>query len=109
MDGIGSSASAPRHAMRTLLRLMFSVYMALCIQSAGDETWHDSLISIRRLSRRLMFFISFASTLPNLALSGEAQQCRKWAITLCCRRIAGENNRRQHKVIAQIGSAKRLT
>ena len=33
------------------LRLMFSVYIALCIQSAGEVTWHRSLISIRGLSR----------------------------------------------------------
>ena len=41
------------------------------IQTAGDETWHRSFISIRGLSRRFMFFISFASTLPNLARSGK--------------------------------------
>jgi hypothetical protein len=49
--------------MRTPLRLMFSVYIALFTQSAGDETWHRSLMAIRGLSRRLMFFISFVSTL----------------------------------------------
>ena len=27
---------------------------------------------------------------------GEAHQCRKWAITLCCRRIAMKYNRGQH-------------
>ena len=52
------SVSSPRQAINTPLRLMFSVYIALCTQSAGEVTWHRSLISIRGLSRRLMFFIS---------------------------------------------------
>ena len=63
-----AAASSPRQAIRIPLRLMFSVYIALRIQSAGDVTWHRSLISMRGLSRRLMFFISLASTLANLAL-----------------------------------------
>jgi hypothetical protein len=46
---------------------MFSVYIALCIHTAGDDTWHRSRMSIRGLSRRLIVFISFGSTLPNLA------------------------------------------
>ena len=37
---------------------MFSVYIALCIQSAGELTWHLSLISIRGLSRLFIFRMS---------------------------------------------------
>ena len=54
--------SSPRQATSIPLRLMFSVYIALRIQSAGDVTWHRSLISIRGLSRRLMFFIALLDT-----------------------------------------------
>jgi hypothetical protein len=38
---------------------MFSVYIALRTHSAGDVTWHRSFISMRGLSRLLMFFMSF--------------------------------------------------
>jgi hypothetical protein len=66
-DGTGSVSSPPCHATRMPLRLMFSVYKALRPQSAGDVTWHRSWISILGLSRRLIFFMRFASTLARVA------------------------------------------
>ena len=67
MAGIGRAEPSPRHATHNPLRLMFSVYIAVRIQSAGEVTWHRSLISIRGLSRLFMFRISLKLTLPNLA------------------------------------------
>ncbi len=55
--GHGRAEPSPPHATSNPLRLMFSVYIALRIHSAGEVTWHRSLISMRGLSRRLMFFI----------------------------------------------------
>jgi hypothetical protein len=46
---------------------MFSVSIALRTQSAGEVTWHRSLISIRGLSRLFIFRISFGTALENLA------------------------------------------
>jgi len=45
---------------------MFSVYIELRTHRAGEVTWHWSLISMRGLSRLLMFFISF-DVMANLA------------------------------------------
>ena len=61
---------------------MFSVYIALRIHSAGDETWHRSLISIRGLSRLFMFRISFGSTIREFSAEAQRHQYRKWAIRL---------------------------
>jgi hypothetical protein len=50
---------------------MFSVNIAVRPQMAGDVTWHRSWISMRGLSRLLMFFISFhvmASVGPQMPL-----------------------------------------
>ena len=55
-------AAFPRQATSIPLRLMFSVYIAPRAQSAGDVTWHRSLISIRGLSRRLIFFIAWSTS-----------------------------------------------
>jgi hypothetical protein len=41
---------------------MFSVDIALRNHSAGEVTWHRSLISIRGLSRLFIFLISVGST-----------------------------------------------
>src|SRR5579863_7100460 len=95
--GTGSAAFSPRQAMRRPLRLMFSVYIALRTQSAGDVTWHRSLISIRGLSLLLIFLICLNLTLPNLALKAGQHQYRKWAITFRCRRLSGLKSRSEEE------------
>src|SRR5262245_39231887 len=67
--GSGKSAPSPRQAMRSPLRLMFSVFMSLRIQIAGELTWHRSLMSMRGFSRRLIFFIWIGYNTANLALN----------------------------------------
>jgi hypothetical protein len=65
---------------------MFSVNIAARTHSAGDMTWHRSLISIRGLSRLLIFFISYhvkASLGPQMP----RYQYRKWAIAAYSRRL----------------------
>ena len=57
-EGIGRAAPSPRHSTSRPLRLMFSVAIGLRDHRAGDVTWHRSLISMRGLSRRLIFRIS---------------------------------------------------
>src|SRR4051812_33311514 len=81
MAGIGRAAPSPFHATNSPLRLMFSVYIALLIQRAGDVTWHRSLTSMRGLSRRLIFLIAVHSTLE-FSAGTLGQQYRKWVIVL---------------------------
>ena len=65
---------------------MFSVNMADRTHSAGEVTWHRNLMSIRGLSRLLMFFISFHVT-ASLGPQMPRYQYRKWAIAVYCRRL----------------------
>src|SRR5581483_2893364 len=66
-DGSGSAVLSPCHAIKIPLRLMFSVCMADGAHRAGEVIWHRSLMSIRGLSRLLIFFILRATTSANLA------------------------------------------
>ena len=59
---------------------MFSVYIALCIHSAGDVTWHRSLISIRGLSRLFMVFICLGFDTGEFSSRSARHQYRKWVI-----------------------------
>jgi len=56
--GRGKAAPSVRQATSNPLRLMFFRRIALRNHSAGDVTWHRSLISIRGLSRLFIFLIS---------------------------------------------------
>ena len=90
MAGSGRAASAPFQATRIPLRLMFSVYMAPRVQSAGEVTWHRSLMSIRGLSRLLIVFISVVRH-QDFSARGPRHQYRKWDISSYSRRLLANN------------------
>src|SRR5579862_1739829 len=89
--GAGNGPFSPRQASSIPLRLMFSVYMALRAHNAGEVTWHQSWISIRGLSRRLIFLIGPADT-GEFSVPTQSHQYRKWAIPPCIRRLSGFEN-----------------
>jgi len=60
--GRGKDASSARQANKIPLLLIFCVEIAFRTHKAGEVTWQRSFISIRGLSRLLMFFISVDST-----------------------------------------------